>query len=689
MATKKKDQPSDAPAESVKWTRYNGEDHTAEEFCGWINAQVTKAPVVLQHHGKWKELLEWKEGNQFSEWDGTSGLVRAVDLKVRKKKVVINFMKPLVEVIEGKLNFSYSVIGYPNSAENKDIVGAQVATKMLAYNDDTVHMDELMEEMKEDLITCGVGVLKWIWDKGASGVMAPRKGKTVNAKKQVEEPGEVMPRCVPIFNVRPDPTAKKPSDIRYVTEIIEITRDEMLSLYPDAKGYLDELGEGGLTAKNEGRNEKPEEKDPDEKTFLIKEFWERPSEDYSEGRLIVTCDTRILHEGSNPSPGHKVPYFFFFYHKTKYSFWSKGVLHHIQGIQREFNRTVSMQSEQNEAWKPKMTVGRGALVRANSLTRDDYEIVEVDYSKGEPKPMQMPELSPQVGAFRDFLLGAKDMVSNVHEVSYSRLPQYASRAPASLYSQMVEQEDTKLAPMVKGINATLIDMARFRLMLMDQHYDRPRLVKIMGENRHATVAWFDKTDLAENFDVRLEQGVSVNQSQAVQARVMLEMFDKGVLDVKNKDDRNKMIRALHFGSAANDFLTDLADSEKAMRENQAFIDDNGWEKVDVYWQDDNVLHLQYHSNLSKSEEAEKWPKEKFTAFDQHQFKHYTLMQGLAASQNAAQPGQGGQPPIPGMPGQQGAQTGVGGGAQAPTGQPAGPPPAPAAIQSGGAMPGQG
>lgn len=690
MAKRKREEPPPSePAVIDKWTKVHGEDYTPDEYCNWVNSMVTKHPVVTQHHGKWKELLEWRDGNQFSEWDDFSGLVKPVELKVRRKKLVINFMKPLVEVIEGKLNFSYSIIGYPNSAENKDIVGAQVATKLLAFNDDKAKTDELMEEMKEDLISCGVGVLKWIWDKSASGVMAPRgKGKRVNAGKQVEEPGEVMPRCVPVFNVRPDPTAKKPSEVRWVIEIVEINRDEMLSLYPNSKDFLDELGEGAATQKNDGRNVRVEEKDPNEKTFLIKEYWERSTEDYPEGRYIVSCGTRILHEGPNPNPKAMLPYFFFFYKKTKYTFWSKGVLHHIQGIQRDFNRTISMESEHVESWKPKMMVGRGALQRANSFTTDSLEVVEVDFSRGEPRPVTMPTLSPEVAGFRDFLLGAKDMVSNVHEVSYSRLPQYASRAPASLYSQMVEQEDNKLAPMVKGINATLIEMARFRLMLMDKHYDRPRLVKIVGENRRATVAWFDKTDLAGNFDVRLEQGVSVNQSTAVQARVMLELFEKGVLDKNDKADRNKIIRTLHFGSAANDFLTDLADSERAMRENQAFIDGVGFEKVAVYLHDDHVLHMQYHTNIAKSEEAEGWPKERFALLDKHIMDHYTFMQALQQAEAALQAGQGGQAAPPG-PGQPGAIPGQApGGAGAPTGQPPGPPPGAEAIQGGGPLPGQ-
>ena len=414
----------------------------------------------------------------------------------------------------------------PNSAEQKDIQGAKVASTLVEYNDYVNAEDELMEELKYDLFRTGNACKKWVYDKSYSGFMAPRSDGKVDKSKKAKVQGEVIGEVIPIFNIRPDPTAKEMSKCRWFMEIKEVTLDDMISTYKlKAEDYEPKEAEGKDNAssvgnKYRGMNEDEDEKDLDEETRIVGEFWEIPSEHYKKGRFMVVDfdDRRVIHAQSNETPDSALPFFMYYYKKTPYSFWAMGPLHFVQDIQREFNRTNSMISEHIEAWRPKMTVGRGALTRAGSMTVDNFELVEVDYSRGEPKPMTMPEVSAQVPAQRDFYISSMDRVSNIHEVSYSRLPQYASRAPASLYSMMLEQENIKMGPMVARWNKTIVDEARFRLKLMDKYYDQPRMVKIMGPNKKSYVAYFGKTDLNQNFDIRLEIGVTLNQSTTIQMR---------------------------------------------------------------------------------------------------------------------------------------------------------------------------
>jgi hypothetical protein len=109
------------------WFWIEGKEQTETQFCAWVNSFVQDHPVVRQHHGKWQELIAWEEGDQFTLWNSDMRRVSPVDL-TRKKRVVINFMKPLLEAIDGKVNFFNSVVGVPNSSEQKDINGSMVAT---------------------------------------------------------------------------------------------------------------------------------------------------------------------------------------------------------------------------------------------------------------------------------------------------------------------------------------------------------------------------------------------------------------------------------------------------------------------------------------------------------------------------------------------------------------------------------
>jgi hypothetical protein len=677
MAEQEKEEKS---TKLIDWLKLNGEPVTEpEEFCEWIDNQVFEHPVVKNHHGKWKEILAWEEGNQYSLWNDHARRVLPVELNVRQTKLVVNVIKPLLETIEGKLNFDYMISGKPNSGEDRDIRGAEVATKMLDHNDHTVGLDELLEELKEDLLRTGNACMKWWWDKSLHGLWAPKLGGGVDKKNKQKDPGEVQSDVVPIFNIRVDPTARRPRDCQWVLEIKEVNRADLLEIFElygiDLKDIDPTLEFKDLEESKDRysivRNVDDRENQHKESTYIIKEYWEKSNRDYKNGRLILTCGPYVLYAGKNPSPEAELPYFFYYYKKKKYSFWANGPAYYVQDLQRNINRTVSLIAEHIEAWRPKMAIPEGALKRHASMTVGPFELVEIDTTKGDPRPLQMPELSQQVMAHRDFLIASVDRVSNVHEVSYSRLPQYASRAPASLYSMMLEQENIKLAPMVKMVNKTLIDQATFRLKLMGQHYKRKRMVQIVGVARSTSVDFFDASDLNNNYDVRLERGVTINKSSTIQTRLLLELWEKGLL----KDaDRYNIIKLLDFGTAENEIRSDVIDQERARRENYALLHGD-WDnlpdykpfnldvleaigmpadqlmmmkqQVDtakvskVYKHDDHALHLDQHTTLVKSEEWTQVKPELQIKMLAHIEEHYFYFQ---QEQRASQMAQQGPPP---------------------------------------------
>ena len=118
-----------------------------EKHVAFVARQKTKHYVVENHHPKWKELIAWVQlGEQFSEWQ--KGQMVPVKLNRRKKKVVINLMKPLGEAIEGKLNLVHQIAGLPNSSEEKDINAARVSTRICAHVDYVNSIEDVNEDMK-------------------------------------------------------------------------------------------------------------------------------------------------------------------------------------------------------------------------------------------------------------------------------------------------------------------------------------------------------------------------------------------------------------------------------------------------------------------------------------------------------------------------------------------------------------
>jgi hypothetical protein len=624
----------------------------------FVQEQKVNHPVVKAHHGKWKELIEWKEGNQYSEWNEQAQTLKPVELRLRKKRVVINLLKPLGEAIEGKISLAYQMAGMPNSDELVDIEASNVATKLISYNDRINEVESLMEDMKTDMIDTGNACMIWTYEKDYyADLMAVQADGTVKSKK--DKVGEVVCHVPSIFNVRPDPTAKTRRQMRWFIEFAEVERSLILEAFPkiskeDLEGPKEEQQqgqEGAGPTKYAGMNESNEEKSQNEQTEIVAWYWEKKCSDHPKGRLIISTAKCILHEGANPALG-EIPAFFFRYKKSSKSFWGTGPFHHVQGIQREFNRTVSIISEHIEGWRAKMLIPEGSLTRQGAFTMDSFELLEYDPTRGKPEPAMMPELSAQVLLWKDFLMGALNQVANVHEVSYSQLPKYASRAPASLFSMMLEQENLKIDPMLKHINKIIRDMGSFRLRLMDKYYKQERLVKVIGKNGSASIAYFKGADLAGNFDVSMEIGVSMKQSRIVQQRLLLELRQMNIIT-----DNNKILKMLDDNAIAEGLREDLVDENRAKRENQAFINDT-WKKgreeggVFLYAHDDDDVHLNHHTDLAKTEEAQRWPTEQWNGLQNHILLHMQKKQiaGMTsmAAENSADPNKAAGAGSPGM-----------------------------------------
>ena len=612
-----------------------------EKFLTFLDEQVVNHPVVKTHHSKWKELIEWCDnGNQYTTWDEENGKLIDVRpmLKRRRRHLVVNLMKPLVEVLDSKLNMNHLIDGFPNSSEVKDVQGAKVATKLLAHNAYVNDEEALWEDFKYDLTRTGMGWFKWVWDTAATGKVQGKDGQAV------DEEGEVMGYIPSVFNMRWDPTAKDIAHCRWVIEIDEITDQEITDLFEITQEELDAIDAQGRAAgeKFVGMNEKAEDKDPNEKTRIIRYYWERKSKQFPSGRHIIAIPGKILWQGKNPALG-ELPYWYAYFKRNGNSFVGTGPLHHVQILQRMFNRLCSMIMEHIEAWRAKMIVPLGALPKEGAFTAGPFELLEVDSSRGEIHPMATPALDAQVTGFRDWLASAFNTVSNVHEVSYSQLPQYSSRAPASLFSMMLEQENIKIDPLIKRLNKMIVSMAKFRLRLMDHYYKQPRLVKVIGLGQESTIQYFKGADLNGNFDVKLAIGVSLHQSKIIQQRLLMELKTNGVIT-----DNNKLLKLLNLGNIETEIRSDIADEERAIRENQQFVN-NTWAKarneggVFVYVHDDHRVHLDYHTNLSKTEEAQGWPEDQWQGLQNHISEHY--QNWLVAQQATAPQPNAGAPPV--------------------------------------------
>jgi hypothetical protein len=233
---------------------------------------------------------------------------------------------------------------------------------------------------------------------------------------------------------------------------------------------------------------------------------------------------------------------------------------------------------------------------------------------------------------------------------------------------MLEQENLKIDPMIKRLNKTLIDEGRFRLRMMEKYYKQDRLVKIVGRSNEASISYFKGADLKGNTDVKLSIGVNIHQSKVVQQRLLLELKGQGA-----PIDWNKIFKLLGDGDIEQELRGDIADESRAQRENQAFISGDYKKKreeggVFIYVHDNHELHMDYHTNLAKTEEAQRWDQERWDELQKHIMEHFQIIMVLKQSAlskggaNAQSSANAAATPAPTGPGEAMTEPGAGGGA---------------------------
>jgi hypothetical protein len=176
--------------------------------------------------------------------------------------------------------------------------------------------------------------------------------------------------------------------------------------------------------------------------------------------------------------------------------------------------------------------------------------------------------------------------------------------------------------------------------MMEKYYKQERLIKIVGRAREASISYFKGSDLLGNTDVKLNIGVNIHQSKVVQQRLLLELKQQGA-----PIDWNKIFKLIGEGDIEEELRGDIADETRAQRENQSFISGDYDKKredggVFIYPHDDHELHMEAHTNLAKTTEAQKWDQKKWDALQNHIMEHFKIIMVL---KQAAVPAGGANP----------------------------------------------
>ncbi|GAG53606.1 unnamed protein product, partial [marine sediment metagenome] len=146
-----------------------------------------------------------------------------------------------------------------------------------------------------------------------------------------------------------------------------------------------------------------------------------------------------------------------------------------QPAQRQLNKLGSMVDEHIQNYKLKGIISGGSLGPGEfeRFTRAGVDYVIVRPGMQAPY-WQAPPPLPEI-IIRWFGLQENEMETetSVRKISYGQLPKYAQRASGVLFEGLKRQDEIVLEPNIEDIDNALLAPMKFRLQLMQKHYDLP------------------------------------------------------------------------------------------------------------------------------------------------------------------------------------------------------------------------
>jgi len=559
----------------------------------WLNH-----PVVENYHGLWTEYIAYLEGDQYCYYSETlRSLQDATPLVEREVKNVYNRILPLIRQQWAEIRYPHSFYVVANTIEPEDKKAAEMGSALIEYTNVLREFNHKINDVAKlwALVTGNVFWKEW-WNKDLFGYVEGKDGKPV------KEPGDVDCNWVNPFNVRPDPQGKTREEWRWFIEGKLVPKSAVEEEFGLEKG---DLPEESFVQAERGLFQRSNAVKPKEAMIVRKERWERPSNNYSKGRFIVTAGGFLLYEGESPAPEADIPYFQLM---GLMPILDEGLgdssVRIAQAAQRQFNRVGSMVDEHIQYFKPKAMIPTGSLTHREkaAFCRSGIDFVEFrPTGYGNPYWQSPPPLPEMFVRWLSFLENEIETETSVRKTLQGQLPKYATRASGELFQGLLGQDQKVLYPAIEAQEVQLQAAMKYRLQLIQKHYGQERMVKITGKNKEPDVAYIKGAEIGNNTDVRIRSGVDLMRSIEAKRNVVDAMIQKGLIT-----DPKKAFELLDVKGLEEYMEDEYIDERQAQRIIELFK--KGKAYIVASKDDNHDIHFKVFNNFRKTEEFDTLPE---------------------------------------------------------------------------------
>lgn len=384
---------------------------------------------------------------------------------------------------------------------------------------------------------------------------------------------------------------------------------------------------------------------------VVKEYYERPTRQYPQGRFIVVANKTTLYAGPMPfklgQDGQpELPFIRCVSIEHPGCFWGKTIVERCIPIQRRYNAFRNRKAE----YLNLVAIGQwyepdGSLDEDTELNNAPGNIIRYrpTLSGQKPEPVDFPSLPSSFEIEEQTLLQEFTSISGVSELSrYSEAPSGVKSGVALGVAS--EQDDTRNASAATNIANSVQILGKYWLRLYRQFVQEPRILRSVGANRDVEVREWTASDLNSD-DVFIENGSALSETPSQRRQMVFDLLHAGLFnrpDQSNlsEEGRQKVFQMLEYGhweSEAEDQY--WLQKTRSRRENNAILQGA---PVMVQDFDDHSIHIEQHNRqrmLIEYDELLQGPNGQMIdqIMRQHVGEHQQALQAQQANQPMGKP----------------------------------------------------
>lgn len=380
-------------------------------------------------------------------------------------------------------------------------------------------------------------------------------------------------------------------------------------------------------------------KDPDgeEDYAYVKDYFEKPSFKYRQGRIISIANGQLLRkptplvENDEDDFLRKNPYPFIHFRDFVFPGFIYGIpsIQFAIALQKDWNKAKSQVIE----YRNTMNKGKWLMPKSSGVTSIDSEHAQIiEYnSRSGVQPQQMNLVSLPADLWRNMELTKASMedIFAQHEVSRAEVPKNVKSGRAILALQ--EQDIDQTAMEHDDFEANIAALGN-RMLREAKKIKWKKLLRFTGPNNQVKVMSYQE-DLVEGDPlVCVEAGSSVTTSKSAQEDTILGRFEMGLygdpLDPKVRKKVRKMINAAQTDDVFDDDYLDevMAESENELMQQGNVVEPQPWENQEI--------HIQVLNRFRKTMKFKALPNRIKQIFQYHFSLHSELYQRVLEAAQA-------------------------------------------------------